>query len=75
MSGYRKNDGPNSEDKALDLFAEMMIKKIQSIDKDWTKPWFTENTLQWPKNMAGREYNGMNAIMLLIHCWKRIFSG
>ena len=68
MSGYRKNDGPNSEDKALDLFAEMMIKKIQSIDKDWTKPWFTENTLQWPKNMAGREYNGMNAFLLLMHC-------
>lgn len=27
MAGYRKQnaDGPNSEDKALDLFAEMMI--------------------------------------------------
>ena len=27
MAGYRKKntDGPNSEDKALDLFAEMMI--------------------------------------------------
>lgn len=27
MAGYRKqhSDGPNSEDKALDLFAEMMI--------------------------------------------------
>ena len=27
MAGYRKknDDGPNSEDKALDLFAEMMI--------------------------------------------------
>lgn len=27
MTGYRKqhSDGPNSEDKALDLFAEMMI--------------------------------------------------
>lgn len=28
MAGYRKKnaDGPNSEDKALDLFAEMMRK-------------------------------------------------
>lgn len=27
MAGYRKKnaEGPNSEDKALDLFAEMMI--------------------------------------------------
>lgn len=44
MAGYRKKnaDGPNSEDKALDLFAEMMIEKIESIRKDWKKPWFTE---------------------------------
>ena len=33
MAGYRKRnaDGPNSEDKALDLFAEMMIEKIEGI--------------------------------------------
>lgn len=44
MAGYRrqKADGPNSEEKALDLFAEMMIEKIESISKDWRKPWFTE---------------------------------
>lgn len=45
MAGYRKRnaDGPNSEDKALDLFAEMMIEKIEGIKKsDWKKPWFTE---------------------------------
>lgn len=48
MAGYRKpkNDGPSSEDKALDLFAEMLIEKIESIRGDWRKPWFTENTLQ-----------------------------
>lgn len=73
MAGYRKRnaDGPNSEDKALDLFAEMMIEKIEGIKKsDWKKPWFTEGTLQWPRNLAGREYNGMNAFMLLLHCEK-----
>lgn len=72
MAGYRKKnaDGPNSEDKALDLFAEMMIEKIEGIQKDWKKPWFTEGTLQWPRNLHGREYNGMNAFMLLLHCEK-----
>ena len=73
MAGYRKRnaDGPNSEDKALDLFAEMMIEKIESIRKsDWKKPWFTEGALQWPRNLSGREYNGMNAMMLLLHCEK-----
>ena len=72
MAGYRrqKTDGPNSEEKAPDLFAEMMIEKIESISKDWRKPWFTEGVLQWPRNLSGREYNGMNALMLLLHCEK-----
>ena len=72
MAGYRKRntDGPNSEDKALDLFAEMMIEKIESIRGDWKKPWFMEGALQWPRNLSGREYNGMNALMLLLHCEK-----
>ena len=70
MAGYRKNsnDGPTAEDKALDLFAEMMIERIETISKDWTKPWITEGSLGWPKNLSGREYNGMNALMLLLNC-------
>lgn len=70
MAAYKKHhaEGPNSEDKALDLFAEMMIEKIESIQKDWHKPWFTERNLQWPRNLSGREYNSMNALMLLLHC-------
>ena len=56
MARYNKptSDGPSCEDKALDLFAEMMIEKIQSIDKDWKKPWFTDGALQWPKNLNTR---------------------
>lgn len=32
MAGYRRQnaDGPNSEEKALDLFAEMMIEKSKA---------------------------------------------
>ncbi|MCD8287906.1 MAG: ArdC family protein, partial [Porphyromonadaceae bacterium] len=73
MAGYKKNnngDGKSGEDKALDLFAEMMIERIETISKDWKKPWFTEGSLKWPRNMSGREYNGMNALMLLMHCEK-----
>lgn len=72
MAAYRKQkaEGPNSEDKALDLFAEMMIEKIESIRQNWHKPWFTEGTLQWPRNLSGRDYNGMNALMLLLLCEK-----
>lgn len=62
------SDGRNSEDRALDRFAEMMIEKIKTLQGDWKKPWFTEGALQWPKNLSGREYNGMNALMLMMHC-------
>ena len=66
------NEKPTAEQKALDLFTEMMIDKIESLSKKdgWKKPWFTEGTLQWPKNLNGREYNGMNAFLLLLHCEK-----
>ena len=70
--GNKNHDGPSAEDKALALFSEMMIAKIESLSgKDgWKKPWFTEGALQWPKNLNGREYNGMNAFLLLLHCEK-----
>lgn len=67
---YASTEGRSAEDRALDRFAEMMIEKIKSIDADWKKPWFTEGTLQWPRNLSGREYNGMNALMLMLHCEK-----
>lgn len=65
-------DGPSAEDKALDLFSELMVERIQSLSgKDsWKKTWFTDGALQWPKNLNGREYNGQNALMLLLHCEK-----
>lgn len=57
-------------DKALDLFAEMMIEKIQSINEDWHKPWFASGSLKMPKNFYGRHYNGMNSLVLLMCCEK-----
>ena len=60
MAGKRYNpDGPSAEERALERFTELMIKKISSIKGDWKKPWFTENFMAWPKNLSGREYNGI----------------
>ena len=60
MAGYRKRnaDGPNSEDKALDLFAEMMIEKIEGIHKDWKKPWFTRVRCSGPATFTGASTTG-----------------
>lgn len=69
MAGKRYNsDGPSAEERALERFTKLMIKKISSIKGDWKKPWFTENFMAWPKNLSGREYNGMNALMLMLLC-------
>ena len=52
------------------LCQTLMIEKIESIRQNWHKPWLTEGTLQWPRNLSGRDYNGMNALMLLLLCEK-----
>ena len=64
-------DGPSAEDRALERFTELMIEKISTLQKDWSKPWFTAGMMKWPKNLLGREYNGMNALMLALECEKR----
>ncbi|NDV84773.1 ArdC family protein [Bacteroides sp. 51] len=72
--GYKKKnntDGPSAEDRALDRFAELMIEKINTLQSDWKKPWFTEGSMKWPKNLSGRDYNGMNALMLMFHAEKQ----
>lgn len=39
MAGKRYNpDGPSAEERALERFTELMIKKISSIKGDWKKP-------------------------------------
>lgn len=70
MAGNRRYnpDGTGAEERALERFTELMIKKISSIKGDWKKPWFTEGYMAWPKNLSGREYNGMNALMLMLLC-------
>ena len=38
--------GESAQERALNLFADMMIEKIESIMTDWSKPWFTEDALR-----------------------------
>ncbi|MBQ0073527.1 MAG: DUF1738 domain-containing protein [Prevotella sp.] len=63
-------DGVSAQEKALNLFAEMMIEKIESIQMDWKKPWFTDGLMQLPRNLSGRHYNGGNSLMLMLCCEK-----
>ena len=68
MAYNRNNGGPSAEDKALERFADLMIKKIETISGDWKKPWFSERTA-WPRNIYdGKHYDGLNGLMLSLYC-------
>ena len=64
------NDGPSAADKALERFAELMIAKIETLQGDWKKPWFTPGATQPPRNLSGRPYNGGNSLMLMLQAEK-----
>ena len=61
-----KPDGQSAEDRALSTFAELMIEKISNLQSDWKKPWFSPQAAQMPMNLSGRNYNGMNSVVLML---------
>ena len=64
------SDGPSAADKALERFTDLMIEKIQTLQGDWKKPWFTPGSAQPPQNLSGRHYNGSNSLMLMMQAEK-----
>lgn len=57
----------NSVDKVMQEFADKMIKAVEEASGNWKKPWFPVG-MGWPRNKNGREYNGVNAILLFFAC-------
>lgn len=60
-------------DEMYGRFAEMMIKKIESFQGSWKKPWFTEGC-HLPRSIYGKSYSGMNAMMLSLLCEKEHYK-
>ena len=58
-------DNP-ANDKALQKFADLMVKKLMEVDSDWHKPWFTTTGNGLPQNIDGRVYNGINSFILYL---------
>lgn len=69
-----QSNAKNFEAKALETFANLMIERIETLQQDWKKPWFCEGSLSMPQNLSGRNYNGMNSIMLMMLCQKEGYS-
>ena len=64
----------SAEDRALDRFTELMMEKMENLQQDWKQPWFSESALSVPRNLSGRNYNGMNSLMLMLHCQKNNYQ-
>lgn len=58
--------GDIANDKALQKFADLMVKKLSEVDADWNKPWFTTTGHGLPQNLEGRVYHGINSFMLYL---------
>lgn len=67
---YAQYDGRSSEERALERYAKLIIEKMKAIEKNRMEPWFTVDSTKWPRGLSGRDFNGMNALMLLLHCEK-----
>lgn len=59
-------DYKSGGDKALEVFADLMIKKIEEVANDWNQPWFTSRGVGMPENLSGRTYDGVNTMMLFL---------
>lgn len=59
-----------ANDKALKMFADLMIEKIKEVSEDFEKPWFSVATNGLPQNAEGRVYHGINSLMLFMLCEK-----
>lgn len=67
---HTPSDGRNAEDRAYERFRNMMIEKLETIRNNPMQPWFEEGSVRWTRTLSGNGYNGMNALMLIMHCEK-----
>lgn len=64
----QKTKEPSKVDAALQRFAEMLIKRMDEMQKDWHKGWIGGGSMfGLPQNISGRTYEGSNAFLLFLH--------
>lgn len=63
-----------ASDKALRLFADLMIEKLEEVNDNPQKPWFSVASKGLPQNIEGRLYQGMNSLILYMLCEKSSYQ-
>lgn len=52
------------EDKTYEMYADLLVQYIKNRKDDWLKPWINTQT-GLPHNMSGRNYSGINSLVLM----------
>lgn len=74
MKTTNYTDMETAGDKALKLFADLMVEKIRQVEDNWHKPWLSTQGGGLPQNIEGRAYNGINSFMLFLLSEKMNYS-
>lgn len=67
----KKNPSESVEQKISATFAELLIERMEQIQADWKQPWIQVGGSGLPRNMDGKQYNGMNTLMLMLHAQEK----
>ena len=71
----KKSNEPSKIDDALKRFSDMLIKRMEEIQKDWHQGWIGGATVfGLPQNISGRTYEGSNAFLLFLHTAKKKYK-
>lgn len=71
---YARYNERSAEERALKRVAEALAEKIKTIKADRQKFWFSQAQPGWPKVLSEKEYNGMNALILLLLSEKKNYK-
>ncbi len=63
-----KTKGLNISDSTAEKIGEVLTAMVESCDKDWQAPWIKIGTSTPRAYMSKKEYNGINAFLLMLLC-------
>lgn len=56
---------PSYTERALAKIADVIVKRMEELQgQSWQQPWFNSSYQGVPQNITGRQYNGMNELIL-----------
>jgi antirestriction protein ArdC len=59
-------------DSRLQAVADLVVSKIETLDKEWKKPWINVKSI--PVNLSGRAYSGSNEFLLALHTERKEYA-